>query len=237
MIETLKFPSGEFTHTELAKLNGKTNQQVWTRYQAAIKDGTIVSAGTRPSAGKGKPSKLWKLNPNPTQPVPVAAVAPAPAATAPAPVTSPAPVVPTEAVVVPAAQPTPVVEAPKAPEPIVAEPVIAEPAKLPEATPAAAPIEQAPETVTVEVVRVEPAPEVKPANNDIIKDSRILAEKCPMCGNPLRAIDDATGVMVWCPQGPDVCGPNEAPFGHAKTEREAYEKLVERWTPKTHSVA
>lgn len=59
---TLKFPSGEFTHTELATFNGKTNQQVWIQYQAAIQQGIIISAGVRPpSGGRGKPSKVWKL--------------------------------------------------------------------------------------------------------------------------------------------------------------------------------
>ena len=171
MSETLKFPSGEFTHTELAQLNGKTNQQVWTRYQQAIKDGVIVSAGTRASAGKGKPSKLWKLATG--QPVPVVAVV----ADVPKPV---APVIaatiPTEAVVVPAAQPAPVVEAPK----------------LPEVTPAVAPTpapESSVEAVTVEVVRVEPAPEAEikpPTVNDVVKDARTLTEKCPICGNPSK---------------------------------------------------
>jgi hypothetical protein len=225
MIETLKYPSGEFTHTELAQLNGKTNQQVWTRYQQAIKDGTIVSAGTRPSAGKGKPSKLWKLATG--QPVPVAAV------TAPTPATAPAP---TEAIVVPAAQPAPVVEAPKQPEPVAVEPV-----KLPEAAPAVAPTptpEPPVEAVTVEVVRVEPtatpAPEVKPAN-DVVKDARTLTETCPLCGKPLLAIDDATGVMVWCAQGPEVCSPNEAPFGHGKDDKAGYEVLMDKWTRKVHA--
>jgi hypothetical protein len=231
MIETLKFPTGDFTHTELAQLNGKTNQQVWTRYQAAIKDGTIVSAGTRPSAGKGKPSKLWRLATG--QPVPVAAVTAPTPATAPAEV-KPATVIPTEAVVVPAAQPAPVVEAPKQPEPVVAEPVAAEPAKLPEATPATAP---APEAVTtVEVVRIEPAPEVRPPTvNDVVKDARTLTEKCPICGHPLLAIDDATGVMVWCAQGPEVCSANEAPFGHGKNDKDGYEILMQKWDRKVHA--
>jgi hypothetical protein len=220
MNETLKFPTGEFTHTELAQLNGKTNQQVWTRYQAAIKDGTIVSAGTRPSAGKGKPSKLWKLNPNPTQPVPVAVV------TTPAPeVTAPAIVAPTEAVVVPAVQPAEV-----KPEPVVETPKAVEPAKLPEVTPA-------PVTATVEVIHVEPASEVKPlpvvAPKNIVKDARQLTEKCPICGNPLYAVNDATGVTVWCAQGPEVCCLNEAPFGHGDTDRKAYEILIDKWTRKT----
>jgi hypothetical protein len=219
MIETLKFPSGEFTHTELAQLNGKTNQQVWTRYQQAIKDGVIVSAGTRASAGKGKPSKLWKLATG--QPVPVVAVV----ADVPKPV---APVIaatiPTEAVVVPAAQPAPVVEAPKLPE--------AAPAVAPTPTP-----EPPVEAVTVEVVRVEPttpAPEVKPAN-DVVKDARTLTETCPLCGKPLLAIDDATGVMVWCAQSPEVCSANEAPFGHGKNDKDGYEILMQKWDRKVHA--
>jgi len=70
MTDTLNFPKGEFTHTELAQANGKTNQQVWTAYQAAIKAGVIVSAGTRPNpSGKGKPSKIWKVADG--QPVPL----------------------------------------------------------------------------------------------------------------------------------------------------------------------
>ena len=226
---SLTFPTGDFTHTELAQLNGKTNQQVWTRYQAAIKDGTIVSAGTRPSAGKGKPSKLWRLATG--QPVPVAAVtSPTPAA-APA-ETKPAPVIPTEAVVVPAAQPAPVVEAPKQPEPVVAEPVATEPAKLPDVAPAAAP---APEAVTtVEVVRIEPAAEVKPvvamAQTSDPSQWRTLKEVCPICKHPLSAIDDATGVMVWCSQGSEVCPSSESPFGHGKNEKEAFEVLSDKWS-------
>jgi hypothetical protein len=223
MIETLKFPAGDFTHTELAKFNGKTNQQVWTRYQQAIKDGIIVSAGNRASAGKGKPSKLWRLATG--QPVPVAAVvSPAPA-TAPAAVVPPV-VVPTEAVVVPAVQPAPVIEAPK----------------LPEVTPAVAPTpaatESSVEAVTVEVVRVEPAPEAEikpPTVNDVVKDARTLTEKCPICGNPLLAVDDATGVMVWCAQSPEVCSANEAPFGHGKNDKEGYETLMDKWTRKVHA--
>ncbi len=95
MIDTtsLKFPSGEFTHTELAKLNGKTNQQVWTRYQLAIKNGQILTAGERKTAGKGKPSRLWKLNPNYVAPVVPATPAVTPAT----------PATPTTAVVTPAA--------------------------------------------------------------------------------------------------------------------------------------
>ena len=166
MIETLKFPSGDFTHSELATFNGKTNQQVWTRYQVAIKDGTIVSAGTRPSTCKGKPSKLWRLS-TPSQSVPAVAtptpaVAPAPVVTTPP---APAPViVPTEAIVVPVNEPPPVV----VPTPVIESPPIVTPVAEPPVaveTPvvATAPVET---PVTVEVLRIEapaanPMPEVK----------------------------------------------------------------------------
>ena len=52
----LQFPDGEFTHTELARFNGKTNQQVWSRYDAALKSGLIVRVGQRklPEGQKSK---------------------------------------------------------------------------------------------------------------------------------------------------------------------------------------
>jgi len=114
----LQFPTGDFTHTELAKLNGKTNQQVWTRYQQAIKDGVIISAGERKSSGgKGKPSRLWKVNPNPPAPKADAPVVASATDSTPAPVPATPPVdnpVQTEPVVVPAVAPAtpPVVETP-----------------------------------------------------------------------------------------------------------------------------
>ena len=221
MIETLKYPTGDFTHTELAQLNGKTNQQVWTRYQAAIKDGTIISAGTRASAGKGKPSKLWRVNPNPPTPstTPVVAAVPAAVPTAPAAVVPST--VPTEPIIVPAVAPTP------APE-----------VKLPEAAPAAAPVtEPSAESVTVEVVRVEtpaaPSTEIPPTVNHTVKDARTLKETCPICGKPLMAVDDATGVTVWCNQTKEVCPSAENPFGHADNDEKAYKILLDKWTRKT----
>ena len=130
MIEqSLQFPTGQFTHTELAKLNGKTNQQVWTRYQKAIKDGQIIRDGERKTPGaKGKPSLLWKVNPNYVPPAPAPVVAPATpvtvngasviitavlAATA---ATVEPPVVPSEPVITPAVTPEP---APVASVPVV----------------------------------------------------------------------------------------------------------------------
>lgn len=178
MAENLKFPSGEFTHTELAKHNGKTNQQVWTRYQAAIKSGQIVTAGERASAGRGKPSKLWKLDPNWVAPVVPVVVAPATPATPPAPV-APAPtapaasapeadeniVLPTEeqiaAATAPVASPAPapVAEVTPAPEVTATPAVVETPATVVE-TPAA---EVAASIPPVVIAEVTPAPEVIPA--------------------------------------------------------------------------
>lgn len=80
---TLKFPSGEFTHTELAAFNNKTNQQVWQAYAEARKTGQIIAAPVpeRKNDGKGKPSLVWVVNPNYVAPV-VVVTAPADGTTA-----------------------------------------------------------------------------------------------------------------------------------------------------------
>jgi hypothetical protein len=225
---SLIFPTGEFTHTELAQLNKQTNQQVWVRYQQAIKDGVIISAGNRPSvSGKGKPSKLWKVNPNPPSPVTVSAPAPV-AAVAPA-------VVPTEPIVVPAV--TPAVPTPEAVAPVEVTPV-------PEPAPAAAPVVAAPvvetpvpaveTTAIVEVVRIETTPPEKPfvLPPEVLKDVRTLSEVCPICSHPLSAMNDATGVVVWCGQPKEICPLAENPYGHANTDKNAYEILIDKFTRK-----
>lgn len=94
MSKTYKFPTGDFSHTDFAKLNGVTNQQVWTVYSAARKSGQIIPATPpeRKNAGKGKPTLMWIVNPNYVAPV--------------VPVT-PAPATPTTATVTPALPATP----------------------------------------------------------------------------------------------------------------------------------
>ena len=206
----------------------------------------LYSAGTRPSTGKGKPSKLWRLS-TPSQSVPAVAtptpaVAPAPVVTTPP---APAPViVPTEAIVVPANEPPPVV----VPTPVIEPPPIVTPVAEPPVaveTPvvATAPVET---PVTVEVLRIEapaanPMPEVKidpvAEAKQIVETARTLTEVCPICGKPLLANEDGTGVIVWCGQSREICPSAEAPFGHAKTEKEAYEKLMDRWTRKSRVVS
>jgi hypothetical protein len=226
MIETLKFPSGDFTHSELATLNGKTNQQVWTRYQAAIKDGVIVSAGERASAGRGKPSKLWRVASG--QPVPIVTAVPVAPPTPKPPKTPKVPkavkaaeIVPTEAVVVPAVVP---------PAPAAVEPVVAV-VELPVTEPAQAPV----------VVDVVPSPAVVEAVTEAIVttstvavqaknlNARTLKDVCPVCKTALLAIDDATGVMVWCSAPPEVCKSTENPFGHSNNEKSAYAILCEKF--------
>jgi hypothetical protein len=65
IVHSLKFPAGEFTHTELARFNGVSNQTVWNRYLTARQTGQIISAGKRKTEkAKGVPSLLWTVNPN-----------------------------------------------------------------------------------------------------------------------------------------------------------------------------
>ena len=255
MKEPLKYPSGDFTWAELAAFNGTNKPGVWQRFDEAKRNKTIIQVGERPQENgrKGKPNKLWRLvTPGQSVTTPVAAT-PAPVATPPA----PAPVVvSTEPVVVPAneppkllAEPTEIKSAEPAQsvQPVEVIPVATPPATSPVAVAEPAPIvaETVPAptetSVTVEVLRVEapatnPTPEVvKP--EPAPKDARTLTEVCPICKHPLLAIDDATGVMVWCGQPPEVCPSAENPFGHGATEKEAYYKLTEKWTRKSSVVS
>ncbi len=202
MIETLKFPSGEFTHTELAAFNGKTNQQVWVRYQAAIKDGTIVFIGNRPSSGgRGKPSKLFKVNDG--KPVAIT------------------PVVPTVKVV--KVKPVKV----KPVKTVKETKVVSVESLIPSVAPATAP-----KVETVEVARVEVEEENEISNPIIpVSVNARLTQVCPVCQKSLCALNDASGVMVWCGQPPEVCPASEAPAGHGRNVATAYEKLMDKWAP------
>lgn len=226
----LQFPTGEFTHTELAQLNKKTNQQVWTRYQQAIKDGVILSAGERkPNGGKGKPSKLWKLNPNP----PVPAATPAADSTA-----------PSTPVVTPAAASTPAPEVAKEPT----DSVPTEPVVVPAVAPATPPVVETPVVETapavepevnvqlVTVVEVNPTPEPETASevvasNEAQKEGAfpLAGHNCPKCKSQLWAVKDATGFMVWCDRPLDVCSTTEAPSGHGSTVKNALQALNDKW--------
>lgn len=215
-----KFPTGEFTHTELALFNNRTNQQVWVRYQQAIKDGVIVSAGERKTAGsKGKPSKLWKINPSYN-----VVIAPTtPAVVAPSVLPSLVVVVPTD-VVTTTPPTTAVAETPTSSE----EPVVVEdkPVKS----------EEDSTTIIVPVVNVDSqlkpstSADIKPVRNIITSGAETLTTTCPICGNPLHSMKDATGYMVWCGQPIEVCKSTENPFGHANTIKAAIEILNDKFS-------
>lgn len=196
----LKFPSGDFTHSELAQLNGQTNQQVWVRYQAAIKAGIIVSAGER--RGKGKPSKLWRLATGQPVPLPTPTVK----------------VVIPEKVVTVQVNKTEIVSVPETSVPKV---------ELPQNQPVATvamltadvPVE---EPATVEMM----IPSKKVMVED---DTHEIGLKCPICQHKLWAKSTETGTVVWCCQTIQVCKATENPFGHGKNELAAYGSLCEKF--------
>ena len=194
--ETLNWPSGDFSHTDFANFNNKTNQAVWTVWSESKKNGTIVFVGDKKKdGGRGKPTKIYRLNDGTMATPPVV-------------------IVKTEPVVTPAVE-TKVVEVAKV-----------ETVKLPEVQPATPPL-------TVEVLRVE-----KPTvTNELVtviahnlsRDVRTLKCGCPVCNNPLLAMDDATGVKVWCGQDSTVCYPQDVSF-HGRNDKDALEGLLDRWT-------
>lgn len=226
--DVLKIPAGSFTHTDLARANSKTNQQVWTRYQALVKSGTIIRDGERkPAGGKGKPSLLWKLNPNGPNPVP----------------TAPAPVTPVAAV--PA---TPAIEAadgnvvlPTEAQMEAAADAAPEPPKDNEPPQGGTPVAAADTaTVTIEVARVEaPAlpttPEAQPPVVEPVAGiaapvaAETITEQCPACQHNLSAAADATGVMVGCDQPKAVCPTAERVEGHGTTVKGAIATLHDKW--------
>jgi hypothetical protein len=55
-IENIKYPSCEFTHSDLAAFNGTSNQKIWQAYSAAREKGIIVPTGNK----KGK-ATYYKL--------------------------------------------------------------------------------------------------------------------------------------------------------------------------------
>lgn len=245
---TLKYPQGEFTHSELAKHNGKTNQQVWTRLQAALKSGDLIHTRLRSASGRGKPSKLYAekgfVVPNtpaaPAQPAtPPAPSTPAPAAVVPS---EPVETVPTPINAAPAPEVTPAVEAsveedegvilPTEEEIEAATAPVVEPTA--EVTPALPAAEPAEAPAVVEVARVEPqveivSPAVAPVRNLTTPQATEMSETCPVCNSKLFSQPDATGVMVWCAQPLEVCKSTENPFGHGKNAKEAYATLVDKW--------
>ena len=42
-------------------------------------------------------------------------------------------------------------------------------------------------------------------------------------------MNDATGVIVWCGKSKEICPAVENPYGHANTDKNAYEILMQKW--------
>lgn len=210
--ETLKFPTIQpFTHSDLAAANNCKNSQVWVRYQQAIKDGIIVSAGERKNPnGKGKPSRLWKLADG--QPIPLLEIPKAISdvvkvvKTSPPKLSLPKIPIPTKPKggVVEIGNAILEVKEPYQPAPIVAA-LVSEP-------------EVESEIIPVVVRKV-----------NIIPEFRQLKDVCPICDKPLFAWNDSTGVMVQCNQPLEICPVHENCFGHGKNEKEAYHILCQKY--------
>lgn len=201
---TLKFPTGAFTHSELAAHNGRTNQQVWTSYQQAIKDGVIVFVGLR--TGKGKPSKLFQV----AGPGVVAA-------------TDTTKVIQSAPVVVPTTKPVkPKVE--------IVKKITVSSVDTNALIPVASAVTSEPD-VELEDVVIEEAP--KRSKVEVEPNYRKLDNmKCPICHQPCIAWDVANGVMVQCNQGQPICPCNENPYGFSsKNEKSAYEVLCQKYRP------
>ena len=210
----LQFPKGEFTHTELAQANGKTNQQVWTAYQAAINAGIIVSTGLRPNpSGKGKPSKIWKVADGqpvplvdkvvvvkviPTEPVPLVKISEQPKVTLPAPA---------------------IVAVQKALNEAVNE--------LPPIEPTTAPV------VEVLHTEIDTEPEVEQLSRNVQALTCQVVEiedVCPFCKTKLLSVKTDGGYKVWCSVNDfKICSSSENPYGCANTIKNAVEILNEKF--------
>lgn len=201
---TLKFPTGQFTHSELAVHNNRTNQQVWAPYQKAIKDGIIVFVGLR--TGKGKPSKLFQV----AGPDVVAA-------------TDTTKVIQTVAVVAPTPKPAKV-------ETVKVETVEKPTVSATNTTVLVAAVTREPEVELEDVTDVTVEDEEVVKRREVEPNVRTPENMtCPVCGKDCIAWDDATGVMVQCNQPIEVCACCENPYGHGRNEKVAYEVLCQKY--------
>lgn len=199
----IKWPTGEWSHTELADFNGKTKPSVYNQLQDALKNGTVVKTNKR--QGQGKPTQLYT----------VAALYHS---------TSHAGA---QTIVAQGIIPAPVVKETIPPITEVVSATINVPVTV--EVPVEVTVETKMENQTVEVIDIKPIePSLKveemPANTHSID------EVCPVCKHKLFAWNDNTGVMVQCLQPIAVCKSAEHPFGHGRNEKSAYETLVEKWT-------
>ena len=210
-IFTLKYPSGEFTHSMLAETNGKTNQQVWQQYQKAIKDGVIVFVGNK-STGKGKPSKYWKVADG--QPVPlvdkvvVATVVPA----------KPEPTLVIVTETLPSVAPTVA--------PIEVH-VYQDSGKLADVDI----IDNVP-VVNTPVERADEATAVRSPSvvRNLTCQVTEIDEVCPFCSTKLLSVETSGGIKVWCPVNDlKICSCSENPYGVSNTIKNAVEVLHDKF--------
>ncbi len=215
---TLSFPSGEFTHTELAQANGKTNQQVWTAYQKAIKDGVIVFVGNK-STGKGKPSKYWKVADG--QPISlvdkVEVVRVKPVETEKTEMTNLDELAEQRGLNKPAK--TEIVSSLVS----VADSTVALLAEVDKALPVVAPT-VAPVVETVEVI--QPVPVVRNLTCQVTEIDAV----CPFCQTKLLSVETSGGYKVWCPVNDlKVCSCSENPYGVSNNVKNAVEILNDKF--------
>lgn len=52
---------------------------------------------------------------------------------------------------------------------------------------------------------------------------------CPICGQPMQVIPDASGVTVKCMASAETCPCPENPYGHGKNEKEAHEIACQKY--------
>ena len=251
-IENLTFPTGEFSHTELAEFNKLDRKKVWTAYQKAIADGIIKSSGNERKSGKGKAAALWivsdtskvKMSPD-SVPVPVivspaaiigTALVPAKPGRKPK-VKKDVKPVDTAAVVTPATVPAENVSENVAP---AAAPFATEMGGPVENTggqtlvePATAPVVSA----TVTVVEVAPLPPAKPEELKVCISPAGLGEitatdiPCPFCKTPLLTATTANGgTRVWCGVNDiRICSCSENPYGYSNNVKNAVEILTQKF--------
>lgn len=206
-----KIPTTDFTHSEMAELNGVTNQKVWPEYSRLRAEGFIVSAGVR--KGTGKPTGVWKVADGHTIVTDT---------TAQKPVTPKAVKVPKPEVVA-----VPIDSIPK----VVAKKITVTelPIVQPTVAPSAAPFEVeegGPAENTGGETIVEEKPIVQNLNtNEVIE----VDYKCSICGTKCLAQNDNTGVMVWCPSRAEACYPHENPYGHGNNVKNAWETLCQKY--------
>jgi hypothetical protein len=226
---TLKLPNGNFSHSDLAIANGKTNQQIWAEYSRLRKEGIIVSAGTR-STGKGKPTSLWKVADGVPVPL-VAKVTPAilaarrvdevkistqPKMKLPTIQNKPQSVAPITHGVIGS------VFVPAKPESTLA--VVTETTIVVESLPVVVPTEAPIVTETVEVI--QPVPVVRNLTCQVTEIDAV----CPFCQTKLLSVETSGGYKVWCPVNDlKVCSCSENPYGCANTVKNAVEILNDKF--------